>query len=73
MIKNQPKYYYWHEGRQCFVIYRRIKGKTNFFGYYKTEKAVQLAVKLFHKYGWKKENNWRIKHEVKQTLNGEGS
>ena len=64
------KYYYWNAANKMWTINKRINGQMHFFGYYKTEKAAQLAVKLYQKYGWKKENNWRIKHEVKQIIGG---
>ena len=67
----EPKYYYYNNSRKCFIVSKKIKGKSNFFGYFKTEEAAKLAVKLFKKYGWDEKNNWKVRAEVKQTIRGE--
>lgn len=65
---TNPKYYWWSESKQLWVISKKINGTNKYFGYYKTEKAAKLAVELFKKYGWNKENIWRVKYEVKELL-----
>ena len=64
----EPKYYSWHSTKKCYVIEKRINNRKHFFGYYKTEEQVKLAVELFNKYGWNKENNWRVKAEVREKI-----
>lgn len=68
---TNPKYYYWSESKQLWVISKKINGTNKYLGYYKTEKAAKLAVELFKKYGWNSENNWRVKAEVNEILKSE--
>ena len=62
------KHYHYDSQKEKFVVSRRINGKKLFFGYYKTERAAKLAVKLFQQYGWNKSNNWLVKAKVKEQL-----
>lgn len=71
MKTENPKYYFYNQSKNCFIVSKRIRGKTNFFGYFKTEEAAKLAVKLFQKYGWDKENKWKVRYEVKKQISQE--
>ena len=64
---RKPKYYYFDKYWNNFRI---VKNRV-YFGTYKTEEAARLAVWLYEKYGWDKENNWRVKAEVNEIL-GDG-
>lgn len=68
LVKNMAKYCYYDSRNKVWHIRRRIKGKQLFFGTYPTEEEAALAVKFFEKNGWKKEDNWRIKAEVKEIF-----
>lgn len=61
---TNPKYYYFDKFNNIF----RITKKHVHYGTYKTEEAARLAVQLFEKYGWNREDNWRVKAEVKEIL-----
>ena len=62
------KYCYWDTKNKVYHIRRRINGKNINFGTYPTEEEAALAVELYEKCGWKKEDNWRIKAEVKEIF-----
>lgn len=62
------KYCYWDSKNEIFHIRKRVRGRITNFGTYKTLEECRLAVKLFEESGWKKEDNWRIKYEVKKIL-----
>ena len=62
------KYCYWDGKNKCFYVRRRIKGALINFGTYPNEEEAALAVELFEKTGWNKEDNWKIKAEVKEIF-----
>ena len=60
---------YWHDKRRdVYIIVKTVNGKRKNFGQYKSEKEVKLAVELFEKYGWNKEDVWRVKFYVTKIL-----
>ena len=65
---NKPKYYYFSKRQGRWLVQRKFNGKHVNFGQYSTEEEAKMAVELFHKYGWNKENNWRVKAEVKKIF-----
>ena len=62
------KYCYWDEKNKCFHVRRRINGTNINFGTYPNEEEAALAVELYSKQGWNKENNWAIKAQVKEII-----
>ena len=66
--KNMAKYCYYDSKNKVYHIRKRINGKQQFFGTYPNEEEASLAVKLFEKTGWKKEDNWAIKAKVKEIF-----
>lgn len=62
------KYCYWNEKNKVYHIRRRINGKNINFGTYPTEEEAALAVELYAKSGWNKEDNWAIKAKVKEIF-----
>ena len=64
------KHCYYDSKKKRYHINKTINGKTEFFGSYKNIEEAKLAVELFEKSGWHKEDNWVIRAEVKEKLNG---
>ncbi|MBQ2651924.1 MAG: hypothetical protein IJF83_00055 [Methanobrevibacter sp.] len=62
------KYVYRDNKNNVFRISRRINGKQLNFGTYPTQEEANLAVELYEKHGWNKENNWAIKAQVKEIM-----
>lgn len=65
------KHCYYDDKKKLYTIKKRSNGKTEFFGSYKTIEEATLAVELFEKSGWHKEDNWVIRAEVKEKINGD--
>ena len=64
------KHCYYDEKKKLYNIKKTINNKTEFFGAYKNIEEAKLAVKLFEKTGWHKEDNWIIRAEVKEQIGG---
>lgn len=65
------KHCYYNNKTKLYEITKSINGKLEFFGSYKTIEEAKLAVELFEKTGWHKEDNWAVRAEVKEKINGE--
>lgn len=65
---SEPKYYFQDPKTGLFNIRKRIKGKTEHFGAYKKEEEAKLAIELFKKTGWHKEDRWIVKEAVYDKL-----
>ncbi len=69
VVKSRKPKNYWHDKRRdVYIISKTFNKKRKDFGQYKSEKEVKLAVELFEKYGWNKEDVWRVKAEVNEIL-----
>ena len=65
---TEPKYYFQDPKNGLFNIRKRINGKTEHFGAYKKEEEAKLAIQIFKKTGWHKEDRWVVKAEVKEIM-----
>ena len=64
----EPKYYHYNRSNKRYIVSKSIDGSQTYLGYYKTEEQAKLAVELYKKYGWSKENNWKVKYEVRKAF-----
>ena len=65
---TEPKYYFKDSKNGLFHIRKRIGQKTEHFGAYKKEEEAKLAIQIFKKTGWHKEDRWVVKAEVKEIM-----
>ena len=65
---KEPKYYVQDPRTGYFNIRKTINGKIEHLGSYKHEEEAKLAVSLFKKTGWHKEDSWAIRAEVRDRI-----
>lgn len=65
---DDPKNYVYDTHQELYFVRKRINGKTEHFGSFKTEQQAKLAVELYNKTGWHKEDSWAIRAEVHEQL-----
>lgn len=69
--KKNPKYSYFDEKSNLWVIRRKKKGKNYFYGSYKSREECEKAVEIYSEIGWDPVKNWAVKAKVKEILYGE--
>lgn len=61
-MKKNPRYYFYSTHYKKWIV---RKNKID-YGRFNTEEEAQIAVELYQKYGWEKENRWKVKAEIKE-------
>ena len=64
MVKN----IYYDSTKDMYKVSKKINGKMVHFGQFKNKEDAILAKNMFEENGWKVEDNWKIRAQVREII-----